>query len=375
MRAWSLAAPVAVVASTVACGGANDGDMGSDAPTGGSDSTEGPTPEDQFYQQVATVLCEAIAHCCQAAGYAPGTCAPQSDTRRDGTYTGDLAGGLLGEKFVASAAGPCLETIQQKLAAAPGLCSDEGGPDISALVAMCPGLYAGGTYEATPLGGACAPYGSRSWLNDYECAPSADGTARCETWTTMTGDGTTLWSGCIDAVSVGTAGDVCGVSSNGDLPVPPTSLRVAASCGPGLYCAPSSRCAPLATAGARCTREGSCAGGLRCDPASLTCVALPGAGQPCWDGSCASGLACAANATCEPPPSVVGLGDACDGVTTICTSSAYCNATAGTCVALRAGGAACGGGVECASAQCVQGTCTSPPAPAPRVPRACGTMS
>jgi hypothetical protein len=397
-----MAVATAMAASMAACSGS---DPASNGIHGGS-ASGGSTPETQFYEQLQGVVCAAQAQCCQAAGYpASGCYALGNVDSRDYLFTGDPVQGGLGEAFVASAAAPCLTSIRQTLTTS-AYCVAGRLPRVTwfSLVAMCPGLYAGGSYENTPLGGACSLDGNLTFMNDYQCVPSSDGRSECATWTTMTSNGATRWSGCVDAVDVGQLGDVCGATSSADLPAAPTTLRIASRCRPGLYCGPSSTCVAQGTEGESCAGGGSCSDGLTCDPILSLCWALPAVGDACTEYGalcqagaacdarnvcapllaqgaacgtqtvpCATGLACAANSTCQPPPAVVGLGATCDGVTTTCSSTTYCDATAGVCVAQRAGGAECLGGGQCVSGQCVQGSCTMGPSPA--VPPECGSSS
>jgi hypothetical protein len=381
-----LASCLPFIASIGACGGAR------------GTSNDESTAEQQFYAQLEGVVCAVQAQCCEASGYTPGRCTVPYGYG----YPADPAEGALGEVLVPSAEAPCLATIRQALTSASSYCAagQFSPPSQSSLIAMCPGLYAGGSYHTVPLGGACAD-GDYPGLSDSRCAPSDDGESRCATWTTTTSEGTTSWSGCIDVVDVGAMGDVCGAADREDasLLAAPTTLRAARSCGSGLYCAPSFTCLPQATALQACAGAGSCSDGLTCDPTASLCIPLSEAGGPCApDGACAadaacdahgvcvpplgqgaacgqqpvpcaSGLQCTSDSTCQPPPAVVGLGASCDGVTTTCSSGAYCNAAAGACVALRASGAACDGGDQCMSGQCYQGGCTPPPAPV--IPSAC----
>jgi hypothetical protein len=374
-----MAAACAFGASIGACGGSRGSNHESSA-------------ENQFYAQLQGVYCAVQAQCCEASGYAARVCTWPGWYG----YGGDPTDGVLGEVFDPSAAAPCLATIRQALTSASSNCVEGqfSPPMLTSLTAMCPGLYAGGSYHATPLGGVCGVDGAYRDVSDARCAPSADGQSRCATWTTTTNEGTTNWSGCVDVVDVGQLGDVCGASvEDAKLPSAPATLRVAHSCGSGLYCAPSFTCVPQGSILQACAGPGSCSDGLTCDPTTNLCIPLSEAGGPCAaDGSCAagtacdghdvcvplleqgaacgqqpvpcaSGLHCSSNSTCQPPPVVVGLGASCDGVTTTCSSTGYCDAVAGACVALRAAGAACVGGDQCMSGQCSQGSCTSPPAP------------
>jgi len=107
-----------------------------------------------------------------------------------------------------------------------------------------------------------------------------------------------------------------------------------------------------------------CNSGSYCNGAtSGTCTAYIAAGQSCSGGLCTPGLVCGLDGNCDSF-SVGAPGTACDGVSKLCQSNAYCNATIintnGTCVALPSSSGAdcsmtgrCTPGLFCDSQKCV----------------------
>ena len=401
MRAWS-GAVAAVIAATIgtmvpACGGTKGG-----VEAGGNGQ---PTqPEEAFYEQLQQLMCSETAACCGSAGYPAPSCSG-TDAHGDWSYYRDYAdpsAGTLGEQFDAGAAASCLAAFQQQASATPGLCGAllDGTSLWPALWQLCPDLYAGGSYHQTALGAACSFASDTVDVGSSRCAPTGDGYPVCATWTQTSAAGSSDWNGCVDIVPAGQLGDVCGNDVGSyyyPLPAVPTTLRASATCADGLYCGAAGVCtAPLAF-GATCGDADRCADGTYCDAWSSTCARLPatgsactpqdarcgggdwcdqgvcaaplGRGADCTAGPCASGLACDTTRTCQPPPAVVDLGVPCDGLRTVCAPGGFCDPAAGVCVALRAEGAQCIGGGQCASNGCVQGVCTAPPAPV--IPQAC----
>jgi hypothetical protein len=402
MRAIRLAAAAAIAATAAACG----------TPAPGI-ASQTQAAETQFYEQVLVAECQAIAQCCTSQGYPAASCGPDSQYPYASAYSSyfDPDRGALGEQFDPAAAASCLATLQQTVFDAPTFCSDyegyayPGGWAAAAQSGACPDLYAGGTYHQTPLGAQCSfPDDSTDDVADTRCAPTSDGVAHCASWTSTSNEGTASWNGCVDFVPVGNLGDVCATGESYVLPVEPTTLRVATQCGPGLTCTSGYVCAPAGAFGDACKQDTDCGSGLFCNPGNSLCFPLPVAGDACttvayacsagnycnpqyvcapllaqgatcspYARSCGAGLACAADGTCEAPPSVVGSGASCDGVTITCDSASYCDPATSVCTALRAGGAECTGGTQCASGTCAQGTCTV--APAATVPAGCGTST
>jgi hypothetical protein len=371
--------------SIVACSGAGGARAGgADAGAETSSVVGNPPPpnaEAEFDAQVAAAQCAAIARCCDSEGYAA---APSCSVPRVALcsnpgfcpYIFDPDRGALGEVFVPGAAASCLATLEQTIFS-PSNCSTvakwDGGWNVGPmLIDLCPGLFAGGSFQQLPLGAACA---DANVDGSYKCAPAAGGVSYCATWDTTSADGTTSWNGCVEYVDAGAEGDVCSfyVNSQQKLPAAPTTLRAATTCAAGLYCSSSSRCAPVHGRGDACDpAAASCASGLYCDAGSSKCVDLPGAGATCAPvpQECAASLTCTTAGVCEPTPVTVDVGQPCDAEH-VCAKGAYCDATASVCVALRGGGAQCGGGAECASGQCIQGTCTAAPPPSSDVPLGC----
>jgi hypothetical protein len=139
-------------------------------------------------------------------------------------------------------------------------------------------------------------------------------------------------------------------------------------CADGLYCDPGSHtCRPAGLPGGPClASSGNCVAGTYCNTAKDVCAPLLTAGSACDSSStalaaCAQGLVCNRLGVCAGPPVTVGPGQPCDGVQRLCASGAYCDSTSSVCAAVRAGGVPCGGADECASGQCVDGSCTAPP--------------
>jgi hypothetical protein len=111
-----------------------------------------------------------------------------------------------------------------------------------------------------------------------------------------------------------------------------------------------------------------CRVGLACDLSTFACVTPVALGATCepGHGTCVTFSYCdPTSKTCKQDPEVGGKCGTLTGEDPIvCIGPSYCKlatgSTAGTCVALGAGGAACTSGDECASGACsAAGSCTA----------------
>jgi len=125
---------------------------------------------------------------------------------------------------------------------------------------------------------------------------------------------------------------------------------IGAACADGLYCDGSVTprlCSPLKAAGATCSGTAPCLQGLYCDMASSRCLAAPKLGEACVQGQgrCVGNTYCGAGNTCIPSPTVGGDCRPSAGEPVVCQDSwcppAIAPATARTCTAFAAPGAAC----------------------------------
>lgn len=137
-------------------------------------------------------------------------------------------------------------------------------------------------------------------------------------------------------------------------------------CEPGLYCdgtvAPN-KCKALKTSGP-CSSSGECAPGLRCTGGS--CLPIPGPSDACSQvlGACGPGLYCAASSKCSDE---VGVGAQCTQV-----GGYYAGCIGGTCdpggacVRANLSGDFCATDLACGPLWvCRQGACVTPPCAEP----------
>jgi len=306
----------------------------------------GDVAYDELPAAQVDALCDYMVHCGIAASTA--LCADVWDEllRPDPDLDAAVAGGSV--KYDEDAAKACLEAIRG------GACSSgffTGEPP-----AACDDVFQGTVAD----GGAC-------WIDEQcvsgECQSDGCPDACCE-------------GACVAATPDAAIGQPCGQG-----------------CVEGAYCDVNDVCAALKQSGAACDGGDECVAGLNClagtcqtgpgkdepclefqcalplacDPGTLTCKPLPGEGDACLPaaGNCLIGLTCSeATMTCTKPG---GVGSACSGglIGSGCAGAAYCEiadgATSGTCVALKADGAACNDGGECQSGDCTDMLCATPP--------------
>ncbi|HEY3816980.1 MAG TPA: hypothetical protein VGL81_07415 [Polyangiaceae bacterium] len=93
------------------------------------------------------------------------------------------------------------------------------------------------------------------------------------------------------------------------------------------------------------------------------CVDLTPVGQPCSANTCVQGAACDLSAS--PPacvtPTSGPVGSPCNGVTTGCDATSYCDAAAAMCVPTLAQGQSCGADEQCTPPSTCRAQTCSPP--------------
>jgi hypothetical protein len=365
MSAMMRAGPMAAISLLVGAG----------CSSGGAPATSSPVASvDDLGAAITAAFCAWQFRCCTAveitaleanAYRTEAACAGSGvavAVRDQLALAGDaVANGLL--TLDPAAASACVDAYRRRPCLGPQSGPPAAEPDVSAVVAGCPGLFVG----QIPVGLRC------------------DMTAECVSGSRCVAS-TALGGAAASPPSFGVCepyralGESCNDSSD---------------CDPagGLYCRDLDRtCAAPAAAGEPCgpsptapltmqTIACDAAQGLFCDPTALVCRHLAEAGQPCQAGTAvpacdpdpALALACVGAAVnppglCEGPG---GAGDACGGTALPgCASSLACLPTQadgiGTCGPAPGVGAPCAGGVCAGSAACDPDTllCTTPGAAA-----------
>jgi hypothetical protein len=363
LLAWAYA----VVSVGVGCGGTSGG------------TPSGSIPRDQLLAQFAAVMCDHLAPCCQAEGFAydSASCRQRAQARLSDRNT------LLSRtavKYDPIAARQCLDAYASALPACStntdwgALPLDDIYEETAGVTSACRGVLTG----TLPADANC--------VSDKECAQPEEGFAACSL-------------GCSDTCNVyGTpapramAGEPCATDcdvteGSGSCygPAATAANPVIAQCysDDGLYCTYEaatgvSVCAPLAGVGEVCTSRG-CAEGAVCSQAGDVCSPLPAIGDSCANaGYCVDGASCVAGTCVAPSDSgpCRTVGDEKTIVPGACSSAAYCDSSTGMCTPKRPDGAACTQGDSCLN-DCVgidgkgappgsspdQGTCGKQPFP------------
>jgi len=275
---------------------------GSDATVAGDGASSLLSP-DNFPATFANAVCDSMAVCCKQAGLVLSSCRPTLQSVVAAWITKNTSDPKV--TFDQDAAARCIEVTQAGFTACTDrdLAQQSGG----ACTQMARGTVA--------LGDSCT--------DSRQCAPVSGGTATC-------------------ADSVCTAG-----------PPPPTIDGPHATLG--AHC--DGTCRPT-----NCSWSGSnplpalcwTDDGVYCSVIGI-CVATPAVGEPCVvycgkDAHCADNGLCAPNLTTGP----------CQ-TNDDCLSQAYCyrpnSAVSGQCTLLKENGIVCTSAKECASGQCLSGTC------------------
>ncbi|MGD0529258.1 MAG: hypothetical protein ABSE49_29230 [Polyangiaceae bacterium] len=260
----------------------------------------------------ATDFCNLIEPCCAQAGLST-----------SGTLCLAFAGEAAASgSYDATAGQACIAGMQAE-SGTPALCMNLGN-DIPA----CSQVYAtkGGS---TPPGGTC--------MQDSDCAIASGGGATCFDDFTFDDGGSTQTETCIQTM-VGSAGDgpcigtvegAVTTYSWGGTGAPPTTAYTCDN-----------------------------ASDLTCDATTQKCLALGDTGATCTsDSDCVTTDYCnfdTATAACAPR---FADGAACGEDSTGCVTTDYCDTTSATCKPLLAAGTACSTSQQCASTECVNGSC------------------
>lgn len=251
----------------------------------------------------------------------------------------------------------------QEAQAAGRIAFDQARVCVDSIGAMtCAEFGAGGSLFTTACAEAVAPRVAPGGLCtssvgmecvagfcDQSAANACTAGGRCVT-------SATLGQGCAPPMQCA-AGLICGPSVTCEarpvtttVPAGGSCATLGAACAEGLHCDSSVTprlCAPLRTAGATCSGTAPCLHGLYCDMASSRCLIAPKQGEACVQGQgrCAGNTYCGAGNTCVPSPTVGADCRPSGGETVICQDSwcppAIAPATARTCTAFAAPGAAC----------------------------------
>lgn len=285
---------------------------------GGSTSSNGsgPVPESQFETRLVNAVCNNISSCCKSAGYAydANGCKAGANTKN----------GTVGSKYAtydAQAAGACIDSVAQAMAACKGLESFSAP--------ACNQIFTGTQAAGQPCD------------NDLACATPADAIVYCDTWSGGGGGG---GQGTCVVEPRGKKGDACVDTCTGS-PSDHNCSSGGGSGGSGGSGGGSAAC--YSSDGLYCGGDG-------------TCDALIPIGQPCpYDDGCVVGAYCNSG-TCAADKTV---GSSCSLFSDICVDGAYCAApsgsTSGTCEKLKAAGTACTSFDECQSSDCENGKCTA----------------
>jgi hypothetical protein len=264
-----------------------------------------------------------------------------------------------------------------------GACNGAGACQQASTSVMCSGPTCSGTTFtaqpfcsgsgtcATPTPGNCGAYVcasttacKTSCAADGDCVPgdyctaASNGTcvaqkplgATCGTSHECAGGNSCVDGVCCSTSACGTC-QACNLNGNG------TCANVT-----GGVTDPHSRC----TVGANvCGNTGACDGSGACAQAAssvgcaaASCNATTNVFSPAV--SCTGGGTCATPTTRSCAPYLCGASactTTCTGVDSSCAAGNYCSGAGGSCLALKATGAACGTGHECGSGNCVDGVC------------------
>ena len=283
--AWACA----VVSVGVGCGGASIG------------TASGPIPRDQLIAQFAAVICDHLAPCCGAEGFAYDSASCQQ-TARASLSDRNILLSRTAAKYDPVAARQCLDAYASALPACStntdwaALPLDDIYEEPTVVTSACRGVFTG----TLPAGASCA--------SDKECAQPEQGFAACDLG----------WSGLCYVYGTpaprAVAGEACATdcdvtTGNGTCygTAPTAATPVIADCysDDGLYCTYDagtgvSVCAPLAGVSEVCTSRG-CAAGAVCSQPGDVCTPLPAMGDSCAStGNCVDGAYCRAG-TCVAP--------------------------------------------------------------------------
>jgi hypothetical protein len=272
----------------------------------GSDPPRKTLDADQFSSAYAQALCTSLKHCCNenAVNYDYVACTKgwKSEITKRFFALPDIT-------YDPRTANDCIAKI---LAAETTSCEPTKG-SVSDARDVCVSIFVG----QKPVGAPC--------ITAAECKAPPEGRVVCDTLTagSVDGGGTLplrlgiLSTPVCTLINPTAPGEPCalaagqvGVKSCGPaLFCDPTSLQcrtraqqgeacAAGGCVAGSYCATlasgATACAAFATSGGACTGEGQCDATSRCDVASRTCVPRKAPGEGCTsDADCQAG-------TCDP---------------------------------------------------------------------------
>ena len=238
------------------------------------DTAQSSVPIDDFISRVSKIICDNLAQCCPAAQlpFDSASCTVNAQRSLHNQYS---ALDFSRVRFESSVVERCLSGYASWLSSCV-----QSDSSAEALLA-CNGLIVG----TVPLGGACRDAG--------ECAPPANGAAKCQAPTDSTSsEGTCAsYGGAFGAASHGKQGDACDGSCAATRcdTVPSSSPSTIAVCfdSDGLFCADKRTCQPLLADGAACTVFG-CGTQSYCNAVRVCAPKQPNGASCSLDSDCAS---------------------------------------------------------------------------------------